>query len=108
MSGSSVALKGLYWIAANLDAGGVGSPSLLNAISPDGASHALEKIFLEGMLYAAGTLKLSGNAGIYGAAITQRGFAGGGSPDIYFDHRLAKGMTFPIASPIRLTLWNNY
>ena len=43
-------------------------------------------------MYAAGTVALGGNAGVYGSVIAQRGFIGGGTPDIYYNYKLADGL----------------
>ena len=110
-SGNSLGLKGVFWIGANFDAAGVGSPPSLTAEDPDGNSFALSQIFLDGVIYAAGTTEMSGNAGVYGSVITQRGFSGGGTPDVYYNARLADGLLLDngnIGSVFKVALHTNY
>ncbi len=91
-SGTSVGLKGIFYIGANFDASGVGSPFSLTGYNPDGDASTLQKIFTDGVIYTAGTCALAGNAGVYGSVVAQRGFTGGGTPDIYFNNELKKGL----------------
>lgn len=95
-TGNSLGLKGIFWIGANFDGGGVGSPPfILDAQDPAGnppPGGRLSQIFLEGVLYAAGTVAMSGNCGVYGSVVAQRGFSGGGTPDIWYNHKLAAGL----------------
>lgn len=95
-SGNSLGLKGVFWIGANFDGGGVGSPPfVLDARDPSGnppPSGQLSQIFLEGVLYSAGTVSMAGNCGVYGSVVAQRGFSGGGTPDVYYNHDLAAGL----------------
>lgn len=91
-SGNSEGLKGVFWIGANFKVSGVGNPPSLVGTDPDGNMESLKKIFFHGVLYAAGTLEMTGNAGVYGSVVTQRGFTGSGTPDIYYDAALADGI----------------
>lgn len=95
-SGTSLGLKGVFWIGANFNGSGVGSPPfVLDARDPAGnppPGGRLSQIFLEGVLYSAGTVEMSGNCGVYGSVVAQRGFSGGGTPDIYYNHDLASGL----------------
>lgn len=93
VSGTGKGLKGVLWMGVNFDASGVGNPPLVtNAKDPDSVTHSLNKIFLEGVLYAAGTVEMSGNCGTYGSVIAQKGFVGGGTPDIYYNKQLNQGL----------------
>lgn len=107
-SGSSAGLKGVFYIAANFDASGVGSPPSLNAMNPDGEVSALSQIFLDGVIYSAGSLALSGNAGVFGSVIAEGGITGGGTPDVYYNAALRNGIPIPIASQLTLALWRNF
>ncbi|MCL5270278.1 MAG: hypothetical protein M1457_06965 [bacterium] len=91
-SGNSLGLKGVYWIGANLAMGGAGTPPSAVGVDPDGNPHTLSKIFLDGVLYGAGTIDFAGNPGVYGSIVAMRGFIGGGTPDIYYNSALASGL----------------
>ncbi|HUT26291.1 MAG TPA: hypothetical protein VM492_18325 [Sumerlaeia bacterium] len=118
----SAALKGVFYICANFAQTGTGSPPGLTAETPevtgvdgDGndihATKDLTKIYLDGVLYAAGTLSLGGNAGVYGCAVAERGYVGGGTPDVYYNHRLRDGLVIEhgnIGSVFRVVLQRNY
>ncbi len=115
LAGNGAAFKGIYYICANFDGQGVGNPPDLIQVEkptdddndgiagepedsdgvisggvPNGSD--LSKIFLDGVIYSAGTMSLSGNAGIYGCAVAQKGFTGGGTPNIWYNWRLKNGL----------------
>jgi hypothetical protein len=94
VSGKSLGLKGVFWIGANLDAGGCGDPPPVTAKDPDGAVWVKEKIFLEGAMYTAGIADLGGNSGVYGSIVTQRGYGAKGTPDIWYNVELKKGLEY--------------
>lgn len=111
VSGTGNGTKGVMYIAANFDAGGVGSPPGLVAKDAEGANRALSKIFHEGVIYASGTIAMSGNAGVYGSIVAQKGFAGGGTPDIYYNIDLANGLEYGngnVGSKLKVLLTTNY
>lgn len=92
-SGNGLGLKGVLWMGVNFDGSGVGNPPLItDAKDPDATAHTLSQIFLEGVIYAAGTVAMSGNCGVYGSVIAQKGFVGGGTPDIYYNKELSQGL----------------
>ncbi len=111
-AGDSSGLKGVFYMCANFVQTGVGSPPTLgNAEKPDLTTESLDKIYLDGVLYSAGTLELGGNAGIYGCAVAERGFVGGGTPDIYYNHRLRDGLELPkgnLGSVFTIKLQDNF
>jgi hypothetical protein len=92
VGGNGDGLKGIFYINANFDANGVGAPPAVTGVDPNGIAESLSKIFLNGVLYAAGTVEMGGNAGVYGTVVAERGFAGGGTPDIYYNSELANGI----------------
>lgn len=111
VSGSGNGTKGVMYIAANFDAEGVGSPPSLVAKDPNGANRSLSKIFHEGVIYASGTIAMSGNAGVYGSIVAQKGFTGGGTPDVYYNVELANGLEYGngnVGSKLKVLLTNNY
>ena len=115
VSGNGLGLKGVFWIGANFGGSGIGSPPfILDAEDPNGTpppSGKLSQIFLEGVLYAAGTVEMSGNCGVYGSVVAQRGFSGGGTPDIWYNHQLASGLQIGngnVGSNFKMALEKNY
>jgi hypothetical protein len=111
VSGNNGGLKGFLYINANFDASGVGSPPGLTTTNPiTNTSASLEKIFLDGVIYTAGTIEMSGNAGVYGSIVTERGFVGQGTPDIYYNTDLADGLDLGggnLGSPFIIQLHTN-
>jgi len=111
VSGNSIGIKGVFYIGANFDASGVGSPPTLTVEDPTGNLVPLSKIFMNGVLYSAGTLELSGNAGVYGSVVSELGFTGTGTPDVYYNEDLADGLELGngnVGSVFRIDLENNY
>lgn len=106
-AGSSNGMRGFFYINANIRKGGAGNPRSVDMVSPDGET-LTENVWLDGVLYTAGSLEFSGNPTIYGSIITEVGFMGIGTPTIYYNVELANGIPFPLVSPIRLTLWRNF
>ncbi len=111
VSGNSAGLKGFLYINANFDASGVGSPPARTTTNPvTNTSTSLEKIFLDGVIYTAGTIEMSGNAGVYGSIVTEGGFIGQGTPDIYYNTDLADGLDLGggnLGSPFIIQLHSN-
>lgn len=111
-SGTGTGLKGVFWVGAHFDQTGVGTPPTLTAAEkPDGSTEDLAKIYLDGVMYTAGSIALGGNAGVYGCIYAERGFAGGGTPNIYYNHRLENGLELPkgnVGSTFRIVLQKNY
>lgn len=111
VSGNGLGVKGIFYINAHFDANGVGSPGSVTGIDPDGNNQTLEKIFLHGLLYSSGWMSMGGNAGIYGSVVAERGFDGGGTPDIYYDSAFATGIPLGngnAGSPFSVVLRTNY
>jgi len=109
-SGAGPGLKGVYWIGASYDQRGAGNPpSISYAEKPmlqmDGSVEYVTTtlpepgsntgVYLDGVLYAAGTMHYRGNPVVYGSVIAERGYLSGGTPDIYFNHKLIDGLEIP-------------
>ncbi len=110
VSGTSNGLKGLMYIAANFTVQGSGSPGQFTMKKPsntdadaDGVPDTFTnvqpsdltgnpKIWLDGVLLVSGTLSMGGNAGVYGCVVTDKGFVGGGTPDIFYNWDLRRGL----------------
>jgi hypothetical protein len=41
---------------------------------------------------------MGGNPIVYGAVVAQKGYASGGTPEIYYNHKLKDGLEFPKAN----------
>ena len=102
-SGTGGGLKGVFWIGAHYDQTGMGNrPPLNNAEAPviqaDGSidyqTTSLDDIFLDGVMYIAGTIRFGGNPRIYGSVIAEEGYRSGGTPDIYYNHKLKDGLEY--------------
>lgn len=111
VSGTSGGLKGFLYVNAHFDASGVGSPPSLLVVNPNTDEYeTLDQMFLDGLLYSSGTINLGGNAGIFGSVIAQRGFVGGGTPDIYYNVDLQDGIPIGggnLGGPFVIQLHNN-
>jgi hypothetical protein len=105
-------IRGFFYFCANFELGGVGSPASYTTTNPlTGAPITIPKIWLAGLLYSAGTADMDGNAGVYGAMVAEKGFAGGGTPDIYFNQGLKDGMEIEngnIGGPFTVVHSENY
>ena len=83
----------------------------MTAYDPDGNPLVISKIFLDGLLYAAGTIALDGNAGVYGSVFADRGIVGAGTPDVYYNVDLADGLDLNngnLGSVFRVVLVTNF
>lgn len=98
ISGQTTGIKGIFWIGANYVQTGTGNPSPLLAQRPDLVKVQLENIYLDGVIYSAGTMNLGGNPRIYGAAAAEKGFVGSGTPDIYYNAKLKDGLDLPVGN----------
>jgi hypothetical protein len=105
-------IRGFYYFAANFKLGGVGSPASFNIENPVTSSDVtLQKIWLDGVIFAAGTLDMDGNAGVYGGILADGGFVGGGTPDVYYNAGLGDGLELELGNlggPFTIVLQTNY
>jgi hypothetical protein len=58
---------------------------------------------LRALVYVFGDMDISGNLKIFGALISERGFKGTGTMEIWFDHDLKGGS--PNGSPVFIRAW---
>jgi len=103
LSGSGTSWKGFYWIGANLDVSGMGQPEAIACERPDLVNQNLNA-FMDGVIAVMGTYEGTGNELIYGSLFVDRGFTGTGTPDVYYNWRLAVGFP-PIKSDVQLSRW---
>jgi hypothetical protein len=118
-TGTSGGFKGIFWLGANFYQGGEGDPANYVTEKPvlngDGSvsfvNVTLKKVFHVGVLYMAGTAQFQGNPVIYGSVIAQGGYLSGGTPEIYYDHKLKTGLEFPrgnVGSMFNIQLQKNF
>lgn len=105
-------IRGFYYFAANFRVGGVGSPASLTVENPlTGTDTTLAKMWLDGVIYTAGTMDMDGNAGVYGSIVAEQGFIGGGTPDVYYNSDLADGLELSngnLGGPFQVVISDNY
>jgi hypothetical protein len=111
-NGSNLGLKGIFYLGAHFSGTGLNNGTEgVTMESPYGTTNNSVSIFLNGVMYAAGTMALQGGTNVYGSVVTQLGFTGGGTPDVYYNKSLADGLTLGngnTGSPFKVTLQNNY
>jgi hypothetical protein len=126
-SGQNQGMKGIFYICANYAQGGSGKPApLLNAEKPimnlDGTvTYQLTTlpgpeansfgVYLDGVMYAAGTMSFQGNPVVYGSLVAEKGYGSGGTPEIYYNHKLKDGLQIPqgnIGSTFATVMQKNY
>jgi hypothetical protein len=98
-SGTNITAKSPPWKAtALLCAAYPGAYCSSGVFSPMCATAAADRItvnnlpvHLQGLIYVFGTLDITGNLQIFGALITERGFTGAGTPEVWFDYEMKDG-----------------
>jgi hypothetical protein len=99
--------KGSFYLAADINVMGLGSPTNKNVQSPpwdptladpatstDPAQRVAVNnlpVHINGAFYTAGVMNITGNLQIFGALVTERGFSGAGTPEIWYDYDLRDG-----------------
>lgn len=109
-NGANIGLKGVYWLGANFAGTGLNNGYSMTMTSPYGTT-ANASVFLDGVMYTAGTMAMQGGTSVYGSIVAQKGFTGGGTPDIYYNSALASGIPVGsgnVGSPFKITLSSNY
>ncbi len=101
---------GNFFIAANVYFGGIGSsPSLDHPRKPDDSiGQRIRNVGLYGLIYTYGTMELRANGDIFGAVITEGGFLGGGSWEVFYDHKLQDESRTRLGSRLTASLWNSF
>lgn len=94
ISGSSNGYMGLFYLCANVDVNGAGNTNYAppGVHRPDGTTNIsgkdstnLNRVWLNGALFTAGSLSSTGNPIVYGTVVTEKGMVGGGTMDIYYN-----------------------
>ncbi|HNY26353.1 MAG TPA: hypothetical protein PKH31_03125 [Candidatus Sumerlaeota bacterium] len=112
-SGTGVGMKGVFWIGANMLQKGAGNPASLLAESPD-TGHPkvnLSKVYLDGVLYCAGYIDVTGNPVVYGSVVAEKDFRGSGTFDVWYNWRLKDGLQLPqgnVGSNFHIVLQENH
>ena len=97
-SGTGIGMKGIFWVGANYKQTGAGNPASLTCEKPDLTTQSIGKVYLDGVFYSAGLIDMGGNPIVYGSVVAQKGYASGGTPEIYYNHKLKDGLEFPKAN----------
>lgn len=105
LSGSSPYVKGCYYICANFDTSGMGNPPTITVQNPANQDVNLQKLFMNGLIYVAGYMDVTGNPVIYGSLVVRNSITGTGTPNVYYNYRLASGLYFPINSRVNVRLY---
>jgi hypothetical protein len=108
VNGSSLGMKGIFYIGANFSATGTNNGTGTVVMeSPYATSVSDVSIFMNGVMYTAGTCALAGGTNVYGAVIAQNGFSGSGTPDVYYNDDLADGLLIGdgnVGAPFKVVL----
>lgn len=105
IQGNSPHFRGLIYFAANINTTGMGNSPNVSVLDPDGFSENLTKLWVDGVVYISGQWITAGNPKIYGSVIVEREITGGGTPDVYYNSRLADGLYFPVGGRIKIQLF---
>lgn len=105
LSGGSPHYRGLIYFAANLNTTGMGNPPTVTVLDPTPSSVSLSKLWVDGVIYISGTWNVGGNPKVYGSVIAEREITGNGTPDVYYNYRLADGEYFPVGSRVKIQLF---
>ncbi len=126
MGGGGPFFQGYFFIGANVDMDGAGiSPTFDCPEIPNGMtlcdpahdddlsnqfdSRQIDKCRLQGMFYSYGSSEMNGTGSVYGSYYSERGFQGGGTWDIYYDHRIhPDNLRNRVGSKLSVRLWNTY
>lgn len=75
------------------------------AASAPRAPVSLAEVTINGVLYTAGTLRIDKQVRMFGAVVAERGFAGEGFPEVWYNYDLSRGRVqgLPVVFPIRGT-----
>ena len=113
LSGRGLHSRGAIFLAAHLDTTGQGNPPrwqdvpdvvMPNFQQPIGVSM---NIFHNGFLYTWGRFEGSGNRTVYGSIYAERGYGSSGSPNVYYNIRMADGSWLNLnTSRVNRTMWN--
>lgn len=119
VAGGGTHTRGAMFINADMDMSGQGNPpgwqDLLDADGdyivrrPDGTLPSSEsmRISHSGLMYSWGQINLSGNRTFYGSVHAEKGYAGNGTPEVYYNARLRDGSWLNInQSRVSRTLWD--
>ncbi len=119
ISGNGTHSHGAFFIAANVTKTGAGNPPSMDSINaanpgtivmpndnnpPNGDK---KKVFHNGLFWSWGTVNMGGNPIVYGSIYAEDGYAAGGTPDVYYNYRMADGSWLSLnSSRVKRTLWD--
>jgi hypothetical protein len=104
LGGGSVFTRGVFYVAGDLVYGGAGSAPTIWAETPDLTFEQIQCNH-HGVIYTDGIYDQSGQRFVYGSIVAYGGFGTGGSPDVYYDYRLASGLPFSFNSEVSIARW---
>ncbi len=64
---------------------------------------SIADVTIQGVLHVAGTLQVEGPSRVFGAVVAERGLAGNGSLEVWYNHDLGRGLVrgLPVVFPLR-------
>jgi hypothetical protein len=107
-------MEGTFYINAHVVLQPLGTGRMVPAFAPppEGQSPAplhgsasIADVTINGVLYAAGTLRVGREVRVYGSVVTERGLAGAGLLEVWYDTDLGRGRVrgLPVVYPVRGT-----
>jgi hypothetical protein len=106
-------MEGTFYINAHVVLRPQGTGRMVPAFSA-AASHgpaSISEVTINGVLYAVGTLRADGKVRVFGAVVAERGLAGAGLLEVWYDVDLGRGRVrgLPVVYPVRGTWreWGN-
>jgi len=105
-------MEGTFFVNANVILRPGGQGETIPALSPPTETATalvsrvpvnLAGVTIRGVLHVSGTLRVDGRPRVFGAVIAERGLAGGGFLEVWYDHDLNRGLVrgLPVVYPLR-------
>ena len=106
-------MEGTFYINAHVVLRPQGTGRTVQALAPSPAASrapiSLADVTINGVLYTTGTLRVDGDVRVFGAVLAERGLAGEGFLEVWYDADLGRGRVrgLPVVFPIRGT-WREH
>jgi hypothetical protein len=111
-------LEGTFYVNAHVALQPQGAGKMVPALAPppEGQSAmaprvpaSIEEVTINGVLYTAGTLRVDREVRVFGAVVAERGLAGPGLLEVWYDADLGRGRVrgLPVVYPVRGT-WREW
>lgn len=120
-------ISGAFYVAGNLEFGGLGSGSSTDAVAPPNPPCTADasgpcggsgkntgenvrdttslSVNIKGVLYSTGMMSFQGSPVVFGAVVAEGGFGSGGTPDIYYDWDVRSGRIGDL-NPTTKKIWH--